>query len=71
MAGTGLRLSSTVRWMAQGNYATADIHKSHVSQCCFPLPAVVEYYASGCADDDSLVQSYLLMKHSAQGHWSM
>ncbi|XP_048817050.1 A disintegrin and metalloproteinase with thrombospondin motifs 20 isoform X4 [Lagopus muta] len=29
LAGTGLRLSSTVRWMAQGNYATADIHKSH------------------------------------------
>uniref|UniRef100_G1NB35 ADAM metallopeptidase with thrombospondin type 1 motif 20 n=1 Tax=Meleagris gallopavo TaxID=9103 RepID=G1NB35_MELGA len=28
LAGTGLRLSSTVRWMAQGNYATADIHKS-------------------------------------------
>uniref|UniRef100_A0A663MXA9 ADAM metallopeptidase with thrombospondin type 1 motif 20 n=1 Tax=Athene cunicularia TaxID=194338 RepID=A0A663MXA9_ATHCN len=29
LAGTGLRLSSTVRWIAQGNYATADIHKSH------------------------------------------
>ena len=39
LAGTGLRLSSTARWIAQGNYATADIHKSHVSRCCFPLPA--------------------------------
>ncbi|KAJ7407992.1 hypothetical protein WISP_123543 [Willisornis vidua] len=29
LAGTGLRLSSAVRWIAQGNYATADIHKSH------------------------------------------
>ncbi|XP_051651320.1 A disintegrin and metalloproteinase with thrombospondin motifs 20 isoform X1 [Manacus candei] len=29
LTGTGLRLSSTVRWIAQGNYATADIHKSH------------------------------------------
>ncbi|XP_010124798.1 PREDICTED: A disintegrin and metalloproteinase with thrombospondin motifs 20-like, partial [Chlamydotis macqueenii] len=29
LAGTGLRLSSTVRWIAQGNYATADIHESH------------------------------------------
>ncbi|XP_010131062.1 PREDICTED: A disintegrin and metalloproteinase with thrombospondin motifs 20-like [Buceros rhinoceros silvestris] len=29
LAGTGLRLSSTVKWIGQGNYATADIHKSH------------------------------------------
>ncbi|XP_032660482.1 A disintegrin and metalloproteinase with thrombospondin motifs 20 isoform X2 [Chelonoidis abingdonii] len=28
LTGTGLRLSSTARWIAQGNYATVDIHKS-------------------------------------------
>ncbi|XP_043404927.1 A disintegrin and metalloproteinase with thrombospondin motifs 20 isoform X4 [Chelonia mydas] len=28
LTGTGLRLSNTARWIAQGNYATVDIHKS-------------------------------------------
>ncbi|XP_017588634.1 PREDICTED: A disintegrin and metalloproteinase with thrombospondin motifs 20-like [Corvus brachyrhynchos] len=50
LAGTGLRLSSTVKWIAQGNYATADIHKSHVSQCCFPLPAPTAWTRSTSVD---------------------
>ncbi|KYO47658.1 A disintegrin and metalloproteinase with thrombospondin motifs 4 [Alligator mississippiensis] len=28
LAGTGLKLSNTARWIAQGNYATVDIHRS-------------------------------------------
>uniref|UniRef100_A0A803TLW5 ADAM metallopeptidase with thrombospondin type 1 motif 20 n=1 Tax=Anolis carolinensis TaxID=28377 RepID=A0A803TLW5_ANOCA len=28
LAGTGLRLSNTAKWIAQGNYATVQIHKS-------------------------------------------
>nr|XP_056702477.1 A disintegrin and metalloproteinase with thrombospondin motifs 20 [Euleptes europaea] len=28
LAGTGLRLSTTAKWIAQGNYATVQIHKS-------------------------------------------
>ncbi|XP_067420282.1 A disintegrin and metalloproteinase with thrombospondin motifs 20 isoform X3 [Emydura macquarii macquarii] len=28
LTGTGLKLSNTARWIAQGNYATVDIHKS-------------------------------------------
>ncbi|XP_077194718.1 A disintegrin and metalloproteinase with thrombospondin motifs 20 isoform X4 [Paroedura picta] len=28
LAGTGLKLSSTAKWIAQGNYATVQIHKS-------------------------------------------
>uniref|UniRef100_A0A674K035 ADAM metallopeptidase with thrombospondin type 1 motif 20 n=1 Tax=Terrapene triunguis TaxID=2587831 RepID=A0A674K035_9SAUR len=37
LTGTGLRLSSTARWIAQGNYATVDIHKSQVSSFAYIL----------------------------------
>ncbi|CAH2278011.1 A disintegrin and metallo ase with thrombospondin motifs 20-like [Pelobates cultripes] len=43
LSGTDFRISNTAKWIAQGNYATVNVHKSQVGKLPYASPYRIKY----------------------------